>query len=175
MHTRPPRLTRTLEFVAAAILARGGEVYPPASMLPSHDTTAGQAMYSPWVLRIYDAYVLGLSCSLAWRCPSRRILAQYDRLVGRRHLDVGVGTGFYLDRCHFPTATPEITLLDLNPSSLAYATRRIARYAPRAVRRDAFEPLPLTECFDYFLSAPLPPGDHGREGPSRRPARLSAR
>lgn len=116
----------------------------PASL----DTTAGQAVYSPWVLALYDAFVLGFSCSLVWRCPARRMLAQYDRLVGRRHLDVGVGSGFYLDRCRFPSATPEVTLLDLNPSSLDHAARRIRRYAPRTVRHDVFEPLPLRERFD---------------------------
>lgn len=116
----------------------------PASL----DTAAGQAVYSPWVLRLYDAYVLGLSCSLAWRCPSRVLLAQYDRLVGRRHLDVGVGSGYYLDRCRFPTARPEVTLLDLNPVSLDFAARRIARYSPRVIRHDVFDPVPLAERFD---------------------------
>ncbi len=112
------------------------------------DTTAGQAVYEPWVLHLYDAWVLGLSCRLAWRCPASRMLAQYDRLVGRRHLDVGVGSGFYLDRCRFPTPAPELTLLDLNPSSLAHAARRIARYAPRTVLHDVFAPLPVPERFD---------------------------
>jgi SAM-dependent methyltransferase len=112
------------------------------------DTAAGQAVYSPWVLRLYDAWVLGLSCTLAWRCPSARMLAQYDRLAGPRHLDVGVGSGFYLDRCRFPSPAPAITLLDLNPSSLAHAARRIARYSPRTVLHDVLAPLPLAERFD---------------------------
>jgi hypothetical protein len=34
-----------------------------------------------------------LSNSLVWRCPARRILAQYDRHLTGSHLDVGPGTG----------------------------------------------------------------------------------
>jgi hypothetical protein len=34
------------------------------------DSRAGQAVYSRWTLQLYDLYVLGLSCRLAWRCPA---------------------------------------------------------------------------------------------------------
>jgi SAM-dependent methyltransferase len=105
-------------------------------------TMRGQAVYTPLVLALYDRLVLDLSCSYAWRCPSDAILALYDRSVGRRHLDVGVGTGYFLDRCRFPAA-PEITLLDLNERSLRAASRRIARHAPRAVRSNVLEPVDL--------------------------------
>ena len=66
------------------------------------DTAPGQAVYRPWVLYAYDLYVLKLSCSLAWRCPASELLEQYNRLISGKHLDVGVGTGYFLDRCRFP-------------------------------------------------------------------------
>jgi hypothetical protein len=64
------------------------------------DTHAGQASYTPAVLRIYDLFVLGFSSSYAWRCPSRQLLEHYQRHITSKHLDVGVGTGWFLDRCH---------------------------------------------------------------------------
>jgi SAM-dependent methyltransferase len=100
-------------------------------------------VYTPFVLRTYDVVVLGFSNRFAWRCPSLVMLERYDRHAGARHLDVGVGTGWYLDRCAWPVERPEITLLDLNENSLAVAARRIRRYAPRTVRANALEPLPL--------------------------------
>jgi len=103
----------------------------------------GQRIYTPLVLRAYDVFVLGLSNRFAWRCPSTTMLARYDRYVGKRHLDMGVGTGWYLDRCAWPVEQPEITLLDLNESSLAVAARRIARYAPQTTRANVLDPLPL--------------------------------
>ena len=102
---------------------------------------AGQAIYSPTTLAVYDLVVLGLSNPLIWRCPTRRILALYDQHVTGDHLDVGVGTGWYLDRCRFPSATPRIGLLDLNRSSLDAASKRIGRYHPSTFQADVLQPL----------------------------------
>ena len=107
------------------------------------DVERGPRIYTPLVLRGYDLFVLGFSNRFAWRCRSRTMLERYDRHVGRRHLDMGVGTGWYLDRCRWPVEEPEIKLLDLNESSLAVASRRLVRYAPETVRASVLDPLPL--------------------------------
>ena len=104
--------------------------------------TAGQAIYTPWTLRNYDWFVLGFSNRFLWRCPTAELLALYRRNLSARHLDIGVGTGYFLDRVAWPVAEPAITLLDLNPNCLAAAAERIARYAPVVVQADVFEPLP---------------------------------
>lgn len=109
---------------------------------------AGQAVYSPLVLRLYDLVVLGLSNSLLWRCPTAEIEKLYARNVTARHLDIGVGTGYYLDRVRWPVPEPAITLLDLNQNALDAASKRIARVGPRAVRADCLAPLPLSGKFD---------------------------
>lgn len=106
---------------------------------------AGQRVYTPLVLRAYDLVVLGLSNRFAWGCRSATMLEEYERHVRARHLDLGVGTGWYLDRCAWPVAEPDITLVDLNENSLAMAARRVARYRPRTVRANVLEPLPLDE------------------------------
>jgi Methyltransferase domain len=113
---------------------------PPKS---AADVERGQRIYTPLVLRVYDLFVLGFSNRFAWRCTSATMLERYDRWVGRRHLDLGVGTGWYLDRCTWPVEQPEITLLDLNENSLSAATRRLRRYAPQTVRANVLDPLPL--------------------------------
>ena len=107
-------------------------------------THAGQAIYSRRTLALYDLVVLGLSNPLVWRCPTRRILALYDDHVSDAHLDVGVGTGWYLDHCRFPSKAPRVALLDLNADSLATAARRIARYRPETYRADVLRPLATT-------------------------------
>ena len=88
-------------------------------------TEAGQAVYSPMVLRTYDWIVLGLSNRFLWRCPTAELLGLYDRNVTERHLDIGVGTGYFLDKAKWPVAKPVITLLDLNLNCLTTASRRI--------------------------------------------------
>jgi hypothetical protein len=55
-------------------------------------------------------------------------------------MDVGVGSGYYLDKVRFPTPKPSITLVDLNPHSLEHTARRIARYQPATYRANVLEP-----------------------------------
>ncbi len=102
----------------------------------------GQAVYSDRVLRVYDLVVHGLSNHLLWRCPTGRLLALYNRHLSDAHLDVGVGSGYFLDKASFPGSQPAVTLLDLNPSCLAFAAKRIGRYRPKTVQADVFRPLP---------------------------------
>ncbi len=119
------------------------------------------------MLGIYDWYVLGLSCRFIWQCPVGRLLQHYDAHVHTRHLDVGVGTGYFLDRATFPAPRPEITLFDLNANSLEHARRRIERYAPNVVRGDALAPNTLPQ-HHYgsiavsFLLHCLPSGGGGK-------------
>jgi len=108
---------------------------------------AGQAVYSPFVLSVYDVLVLGLSNQFLWRCPTATLRALYDRCARPRHLDIGVGTGYFLDHARWPVAAPDITLLDLNANSLAAAGRRISRYRPKTVVADALKPLPVAGDF----------------------------
>lgn len=101
------------------------------------------------LLAAYNLFVLGTMSRFMWRCPRGRMLAHYDRQVGANHLDIGPGTGWFLDRCSFPVESPSITLLDLNEVALSTAADRIRRYRPQLRVGDAFKPLTLgAERFD---------------------------
>lgn len=103
---------------------------------------AGQAIYTRATLAVYDFIVLGVSNRFIWRCPTRRLLTLYNEHVTANHLDVGVGTGYFLARCRFPSPTPRVALMDLNPNTLEFTARRIARYRPESYRQNVLEPLP---------------------------------
>jgi 2-polyprenyl-3-methyl-5-hydroxy-6-metoxy-1,4-benzoquinol methylase len=100
---------------------------------------AGQASYTKNLLAIYDILVLGISNSLIWKCPSSRIEELYNKHVSANHLDVGVGTGYFLDRCEFPAENPRVALMDLNPNTLDFASKRISRYKPERYRHNVFD------------------------------------
>ncbi|MGI8648644.1 MAG: class I SAM-dependent methyltransferase [Mycobacteriales bacterium] len=107
------------------------------------DLPTSAAVYSPFTLALYDLIVVHLSCRFVWRCPSVEMLALYNRNTGASHLDVGPGTGYFLDHATFPVPRPEITLVDCNLASLRSAARRIKRYSPRTIQADALQPLPM--------------------------------
>ncbi len=112
---------------------------PAATVERDHPAHAGQAVYSRTFLSVYDAVVYGFNSPVLWRCPKSRLVEHYDAHVSARHLDIGVGTGTLVDAARFPVAAPEITLMDLNPNSLAAASSRLARYAPRTHRANVLD------------------------------------
>lgn len=105
------------------------------------DTQAGAAVYSPWVLKLYDWWVLGVSNRWAWQCSTTGVLLPfYRRHIGARHLDVGVGTGFYLEHAGFGP-DQDLALLDLNENSLHTAAARLGRADVSWFVQDVMQPL----------------------------------
>jgi SAM-dependent methyltransferase len=122
----------------------------------------GQREYSPVFLRIYDPLVLGLFSPLVWRCPTTHLVERYREHVGQRHLDIGPGTGYFLERTGLPDRYP-VTLLDPNVNVLGHASRRLQRLEVTTIEADVLKPLPLQGPFDsaalngvlHFLPGPL--------------------
>ncbi len=102
---------------------------------------SGHALYTKAFLAVYDWLALGLHCRLIWQCPPIHVLELYNQHISGNHLDIGVGTGYFLDKCMFPIEHPRLVLFDINPNSLAAAQRRLERYRPQAYRGDILEPL----------------------------------
>lgn len=109
----------------------------------AEEIAAGQAFYTDRTLPNYDLRVLKLSNPLIWRCPTDRLLRFFNANVSENHLDIGVGSGYYLDNCSFPAQPPRLALMDMNPMALTYAARRIARYKPESYQRNVLEPIDL--------------------------------
>ena len=133
-------------------------------------TAAGGLIYSlPGVLSFfYDFFVLGISNSYIWRCPTKSTLLPF--FAARRfshHLDVGVGTGYYLANIQFP-AESSVTLCDLNPDSLQAANTRLETtgVAAKVLQHDIEKPLPLGG--EKFASISLMYLLHCMPGPPER-------
>lgn len=101
----------------------------------------GSLWYTNIFLKIYDWFALGFSCRFIWGCKADNITDLYNQHVTGNHLDIGIGTGYFLDRCTFPVDKPQITIVDLNPYALGIAKKRLARYNPEAHIRDVLKPL----------------------------------
>ena len=123
----------------------------------------GQREYTPLFLRIYDPLILGFFTPVVWRCPTTRLVEGYRRHLGHRHLDVGPGTGYFLERAGLPDGSP-VTLLDPNMNVLEHVSRRLQRLEITTVEADVCKPLPVDGPFDsaalngvlHCLPGPLP-------------------
>ncbi len=102
---------------------------------------AAYAVYTPLMLRVYDRLVHGISNRFAWRCPTERLLDLYRTNLSPRHLEAGVGTGFFIDRAN-PPQFNYLALLDINRHCLAHSAERLGRYRPVLREANLFSPLP---------------------------------
>ncbi len=132
------------------------------------ESDTGAAIYTRSFLWVYDPIVHGFNLPVLWRCRASHVQRMYDDLASPNHLDIGVGTGYFLDRCRF--RPKRLMLMDLNANSLAHTARRIARHRPELLAADALRPLrPRPEPFDSVGLANLL---HCMPGPMDRKAVL---
>lgn len=109
----------------------------------------GARIYTPLILKICDLWVLQISNNYAWRCHTENILLRHFQInMATKHLDIGVGTGYYI--ANIKDGSNNITLLDLNPNSLTAAAKRIGGHRiSHVLQHDIFNPLPESEREQY--------------------------
>ncbi len=109
----------------------------------SAEVNRGQAVYSKSVLALYDLWVLGISNRFIWRCPTAIQLEHFNNNVTSNHLDIGVGTGYFLEHCRFPTESVRLGLMDLNQNSLKVAGKRLKKYNPEIYQSNVLDAIDL--------------------------------
>lgn len=97
-------------------------------------------VYDTSALNLYDVFVHGFCNRFAWHCPTDVLLDQYRTHVRASHLEVGVGTGYLLDRCTIRAENPRVGLMDFSQQCLDESSRRLARYRPELYRHNILEP-----------------------------------
>lgn len=115
---------------------------------PPYAVSDGIKAYTRLGLRLYDRLIVGLLARHVWQCPAETFIAAYRKHLRANHADVGVGTGYCLDRCGFDVPAPRLALIDLQPNCLDFTARRLARYRPETYLRDARQPLLGIPAFD---------------------------
>jgi len=133
-----------------------------------HDDPAynGQRDYNAVLLNTYDPLVLGPIARFVWRCPTTRLVEQYRQHIRPRHLDVGPGTGYFIEHAGLPDGS-RVTILDPNSNVLRHVSRRLRSLDVTAVEADVLKPLPVDGPFD---SAALHLVIHCLPGPLARKA-----
>lgn len=111
------------------------------SSISESDIKKGQAVYTPLLLKLYNVWVLDLSNQWIWRCNKALQVEQFRKNVSANHLDIGVGTGYFLNQCQWP-ASAQLALMDLNPNCLDAAKKLLEKQSPAVYLADIFKPQP---------------------------------
>ena len=107
----------------------------------------GQRDYTRLLLNLYDPLVLGPIARFVWRCPTTGLVERYRRHARDRHLDVGPGTGYFLEQSGLPAGS-RVTILDPNTNVLRHVSGRLRSLDVTAVEADVLKPLPVDGPFD---------------------------
>lgn len=107
----------------------------------------GQSDYNTLLLKLYDPLVLGPIARYVWRYPAQLGVRTYREHIRPNHLDVGPGTGYFLEHAGLPSGS-RVTILDPNPNVLRHVTRRLRDLDLTAVEADVLKPLPVGGPFD---------------------------
>ena len=102
---------------------------------------AGQAAYTPRMLGVYNLLILRVIVPYIWKCPIDNVIKLYNANISSNHLEIGVGSGYFLDNCKFPSDNPRLALMDLNPNSLKFTAEKVSRYKPEIYRGNILEPI----------------------------------
>ncbi len=119
------------------------------SLVKESDIKKGQAVYTPIMLKLYNLWVLDISNQWIWRCPKAIQLEQFNKYISSNHLDIGVGTGYYLKSCKILPQS-KISLMDLNLNCLNEAKEALLKKGidAAAYQADIFKKQPtLSEKF----------------------------
>jgi SAM-dependent methyltransferase len=124
---------------------------------------AGQSDYTRPLLMVYDRVVLGFVSWFVWHCSTSELVERYRQHIRAPHLDVGPGTGYFLERSGLSDGS-RVTILDPNRNVLDHASRRLRYLDVTAVEADVLKPLPIDGPFDsaalhlviHCLPGPLP-------------------
>lgn len=99
---------------------------------------ASQAYFNPLLLYFYDWVVFSFVAKNIWGVSVKQLLERYEQLVRKTHLEVGVGTGYLLDKLN-PVDT-NIDLMDLSESCLEKTRSRLTRFKPATYIHNILEP-----------------------------------
>lgn len=108
----------------------------------SKEVEAGAAIYSKFVLSVYDIEVLFFEIPFIFKCPLKTLKGFYAKHVTDDHLEVGVGTGYFPYKLLAEKNNKNLHLLDLNKNSLEKTSSRLRKFYPTCHLHNVFDVLP---------------------------------
>jgi len=105
-------------------------------------TNLSQRYFNPLLISLYDFSVYRIVSQYIWGCSNSLLIHRYQHYVSPHHLEVGVGTGYLIDKSNANIS--RLDLMDLSRACLHKSSKRLHRYYPSVIRHNVLEK-PLEE------------------------------
>lgn len=80
---------------------------------------SNDSVYNNLTLKIYNTLVLYISNKFIWKCDTKTVLLPFFKeKLTKEHLDIGVGSGYYLEKIN-----TRVSVCDSNKNSLNFAKK----------------------------------------------------
>jgi len=100
-------------------------------------TNISQRYFNPLLMSVYDFFVYRMVSQYIWGCSKELLVQRYRHYVSPHHLEVGVGTGYLIDKSDANLLS--LDLMDLSCACLRKASKRLNRYSPNIIRHNLLE------------------------------------
>ncbi len=101
------------------------------------------SFYTRLSLFFYDYYVYKFGSALFFGCPERELVDFYLDRISSNHLEIGVGTGYLLNKCAEQGKLESLSLLDFNRNCLDVTAKVLSDFRPDRYYANILEPLPV--------------------------------
>jgi len=105
-------------------------------------TNISQRYFNTVMISMYDFLVYRVVSQYIWGCSNALLIQRYQHYVSPHHLEVGVGTGYLVDKSDANIS--RLDLMDLSRACLRKSSKRLHRYYPSVIRHNVLEK-PLEE------------------------------
>lgn len=113
----------------------------PSARSTTPTTRLGQLFFTIMSHLLYDLGLYRFVTPFIWRCSTQRLLDNYVENISRDHLEIGVGSGYFLKRTLCADFLERLVLLDLNRRCLKKSAARLREYAPLERHHNILLPL----------------------------------
>ena len=79
-------------------------------------------------IKIYDFVVNDLNCKYAWRCHKNNIFKNYQNNLKNNHLEIGPGSGYFLNPKFHQKKIDNLFLMDINQPILKASKENLDKY-----------------------------------------------
>lgn len=100
-------------------------------------TNISQRYFNPLLISMYDFLVYRVVSQYIWGCSNALLIQRYQHYVSPHHLEVGVGTGYLVDKSDANIS--RLDLMDLSRACLRKSSKRLHRYYPSVIRHNVLE------------------------------------